>query len=266
MRCNSYCLGHGLLITKLFSHLKDLGCQPIQASECVYYTFSQNGTEKLVCYFSQGTMITWNINKQNTTALLGQALPFVIDALTKPLHDDFSFQYSKKTNMEPHGYFNIDMIHLETAELELKIAISHALSQSVKLQLFDSLIQKIFTQYEPIIKKASMEGKIRLRRKKLRKIVATIVLLRSQLNVSNDLLTIPKFFWKYSSYEKEYLIARKFLDLESRINGLNQKTEVISDMLNMFTNEIQQTHFSTLEVIIIVLIAVEILVSLPKLW
>ncbi len=266
MRCNSYCFGHGLFISKLFAHLKDLGYHAVQESECVYAMLPHPNPKKLICYFSQGTMITWNANKQEASTFLNYALPYTIDPLESPLHDDFSFQHAKRTKMEAHSYFNIDMISLESEELELKLALSYALSQSVKLQLFDSLIRKIFDQYEPIIKKASMEGKIRLRRKKLRKIVATIVLLRSQLNVSNELLTIPKFFWKYSSYEKDYLIIRKFLDLESRVIGLNQKTEVISDMLNMFSHEIQQAYFSTLEVIIIVLIAVEILMSIPKMW
>jgi uncharacterized Rmd1/YagE family protein len=266
MRCSSYCLGQGLLTTKLFAHLKDRGYQPVQQSESIYYVFPHHRPEKLVCYFSQGSMVTWNINKRDAEKLVSDAFPFITDPINQPLHDDFSFQYAKKTKIEPHDYFNIDMIYLESEELELRLAISYALAQSVKLQLFDSLVQKIFSQYEPIIKATSLKGKIRLNRQKLRKIVATIVLLRSQLNVGNELLTIPKFFWKYSSYEKDYLIARKFLDLESRVAGLNQKTEVISDMLNMFTNEIQHAYFSTLEVIIIAMIGVEILVSLPKLW
>jgi uncharacterized Rmd1/YagE family protein len=263
MRCHSYCLGHGLLLPKFFAYLKHSTSHPIHENDCIYQSLPD---DKLVCYFSQGTVITWNMSRNESSEHLKKVLPFIIDPLEKPLHDDFSFQYGKQTKMEPHGYFNIDMISLSSDELELKIAASYALSQSVKLQLFDTTIQKTFDQYEPIIKKASQEGTIKMRRKKLRKIVAQIVLLRSQLNVSNELLTIPKYFWKHSNYEKDYLIARRFLDLESRVKGLNQKTEVISDMLDMFNNEIQHAHSSTLEVIIIVLIGLEILMTIPRFW
>ena len=75
-----------------------------------------------------------------------------------------------------------------------------------------------------------------------------------------SLLDTPQFFWDYPEVEPLYSMVSRYLDVVSRINVLNRKLETIHELLDMLANEQNHKHSSTLEWIIIILIALEIVI------
>ena len=57
-------------------------------------------------------------------------------------------------------------------------------------------------------------------------------------------------------------MIKKFLDIQSRVMALNQKLDVLQELLHILNSQVQHRHSSLLESIIIILIAVEIIMSL----
>lgn len=57
-------------------------------------------------------------------------------------------------------------------------------------------------------------------------------------------------------------MVKKFLDIPSRVMALNQKLDVLQELLDILNSQVQHRHSSLLESIIILLIAVEIIISL----
>ena len=57
-------------------------------------------------------------------------------------------------------------------------------------------------------------------------------------------------------------MTKKFLDIPSRVMALNQKLDVLQELLDILNSQVQHRHSSLLESIIILLIVVEIIISL----
>ena len=85
-----------------------------------------------------------------------------------------------------------------------------------------------------------------------------LFLVTSDINLRYNLLDTPEFFWEYPEVEYAYEMMARYLDITSRVDILNQKIDVIHDLFGMLAAEQYHKHSSTLEWIIIVLIAVEI--------
>jgi len=89
-----------------------------------------------------------------------------------------------------------------------------------------------------------------------------IFVLRNLVNLHTALLDVPDIFWDYSELEKFYKIAKTYLDTDQRIEVLNKKCTVISEMLEMLLNELHSRSAHKLEWFIIVLILLEFLVEI----
>ena len=65
--------------------------------------------------------------------------------------------------------------------------------------------------------------------------------------------------------EPYYIKNEKYLDIPSRVMALNQKLDVLQELLDILNSQVQHFHSSLLESIIILLIMVEIFISLFQL-
>ena len=57
---------------------------------------------------------------------------------------------------------------------------------------------------------------------------------------------------------------RDYMEIEKRLDILNQRLEILKDLYKLLQNELNVNHFATLEWIIIVLIAFEVVIDLLK--
>ena len=89
-----------------------------------------------------------------------------------------------------------------------------------------------------------------------------IFLERSSINLNSEFLDVPEFFWRNPNLEPFYIMTKKFLDIPSRVMALNQKLDVLQELLHILNSQVQHRHSSLLETIIILLIFVEIMISL----
>jgi len=78
------------------------------------------------------------------------------------------------------------------------------------------------------------------------------------------LLDTPEFFWEYSELEPYYRLVAHYLDIERRVNVLNQRLTVLKELFDMLNNEINHKHSSRLEWTIIWLIVIEVIIELSK--
>ena len=157
---------------------------------------------------------------------------------------------------------NLDTIYLNDFSSTSKIAISQALSQSVKLEQFEEELQTSIDENSNIPLQLSLTGKIKLTKKEISKKIGELFLVKSKIYLHYDLLDTPEFFWEYPQYENQYEKIVKYLDIKSRVEVLNKKVEIIQELLHVLGDEQKHRYSSFLEWIIIILIAFEIVISL----
>ena len=59
-----------------------------------------------------------------------------------------------------------------------------------------------------------------------------------------------------------YQAARSYLEINQRVSLLNQRVDVISDLLQLLKQQISYSHSEYLEWIVIILIALEIFIAI----
>jgi uncharacterized Rmd1/YagE family protein len=57
---------------------------------------------------------------------------------------------------------------------------------------------------------------------------------RAEVNLHSDMLDTPDCFWDRDEYEHVYMRMRKYLELEKRLAVLNQRLDIIKELLDLF--------------------------------
>ena len=105
-------------------------------------------------------------------------------------------------------------------------------------------------------------GKIKLDNKKIAQLRGELFLIYSDINLGFELLDTPNYFWENPNQNKFYQEMANYLELGQRINIVNKKIQVISELLTMLSDEQKHRDSSFLERVIICLILFEVVMFL----
>ncbi len=205
-----------------------------------------------VFVFSYGAIVAWGIAPADLKKILHAIEPFEQGPFLEYYSDEFTYSVTGSTTIKD------DHICLASDDSLEKLALSHGIAQSVKLEEFETSAEKTIEETAKIPLNLAGSGKIRLSRRQISKMRGNLFLVTSDINLRYNLLDTPEFFWEYPEVEYAYEMMARYLDITSRVDILNQKIDVIHDLFGMLAAEQYHKHSSTLEWIIILLIAVEI--------
>lgn len=261
MRCTSFCTSELYKLQALANFLKANGYVSKNYRKVLHlkYPNMQGGD---VFIFSYGCLVTWGLSKVEEQQLLKLIEPFAQNLLSSIESDRFVARFGQLTEMVTHEHFNADVIVLESDSVTLKLAISHGLAQSIQLESYESVVQKTIEKNAAFPEQLIKTGKISLSQRAIFKRMGEIFVARSYINLNSEYLADPEFFWENPNLEEYYAMSKKFLDIPRRVSALNQKLDILHEVLDMLNNQLQHRHSSMLEMIIIVLILIEIIISL----
>lgn len=211
-----------------------------------------------VFYFPYGTSITWNLphaifqKVQQYSGVAEQTTP------SPQIRDIFSFSFGEKSTIYA------DEIVLEGKNFAAKLAASYAISQSIKLEVFEQKVDISIENTRSLPETLAKKGKISLSRRAISKKIGALFLERSSINLHTDILDLPDYFWDNTEVEPFYLSMRRYLNLESRIDLLNKRLSILHELLGMLGTELNHHHSSRLEWTIIYLILIEVVIVLFK--
>lgn len=217
---------------------------------------STRGEDQHVFIFAYGVLILWNIPEKLHDAYLSLTQAYGHGTVDCPEDDVFSFRYGERSRVWR------DEIILPDQKPLTKLAISHALAQSIKLGIFEQRIQKIINETEHLPQQLAKHGKIPLKAKDIRRQMAQLYIERSTINLHYDLLDEPEFLWDYDELVPIYTMAAKHLDIDCRVEVLTKRQEVVHELFDMLGTEVHNQHFSRLELTIVLLICLEVVITL----
>lgn len=207
--------------------------------------------------FSYGVAVHWNMNLDDRRALQGLLMDYAVKPDKNPPEDNFSYETGCDQDR-----FQYDHIELQSTEIKVLLAMSHAMAQSIKLAAFEGHAIDTIQATSHLPESLAREGKIKLNRKAMAKIRGQLFLTKSDIILNYDLLDTPEFFWEHPEYQGIYSMAANYLEIKPRTEVLSKKLETIHELLEMLADEQKHLHSSILEWIIIWLIAVEIVMSI----
>lgn len=205
--------------------------------------------------FPYGVFVGWGMGYDDEQHLLDELGAYAPNPHESAFIDRFTYAEGENSTR-----IHNDHIELSASSTRDKLAIAHGLAQSVKLMEFENQAQRTIEETSYIPENIAKYGAANLRRKDIAKLRGTLYLVRSDIHLHFDLLDTPEFFWEYPELQDIYHSITKYLEIEQRTRLLTDKLDIIQQLLNMLAEEQNHKHSSTLEWIIIWLIAVEIVV------
>ncbi|KAJ7487764.1 hypothetical protein FB451DRAFT_1025304 [Mycena latifolia] len=217
--------------------------------------FDTTTAEAEIFLFEYGTVVIWGMTEPQERRFLSSIKRFEIEKLApdEVEMEDLNFYYANYSRI-----YN-DVITLRKGSSYMtKLSLSHAISQSVKISLFEELISSTIEETKDIPEIIATTGKVGMPHKEIMQKIGQLFLLRTNINSVGSVLDSPEVFWSFPDLQPLYDAARSYLEIPQRINLLNTRVEVLQDLLQLLKESVSSKHAERLEQIVIALIGIEI--------
>lgn len=145
----------------------------------------------------------------------------------------------------------------------VKQSIAHALAQSTKLCVFEERVTSLAEETKSFPEQLASTGHVKLGRKAINRLIGEVFIHRSAVNLLSTTLDIPEFFWSTpDTMQGIYQKCCTYLEMDTRVEVLNTRIGVLTDMFAMIRDQENFLHSSWLEWIIIWLIVAEVIFGL----
>ncbi|KAK4624273.1 Sporulation protein RMD1 [Fulvia fulva] len=210
--------------------------------------------------FEYGVVVLWGMSLKEEQRFLKEISKFEQEKLAKDdvQTEEFNFYYTREYQARIYN----DFISLrEKRNYMTKLAISHALAQSVKTSLYEDLVDATISTTQNIPSQIATTGRINLTRKQINMQIGELFILRINIHLQGSVLDAPELMWAEPQLDPVYQAVRSYLEMDQRVALLQERVSVIADLLAVLKDQLSHTHGEYLEWIVIVLIAAEIFVA-----
>lgn len=199
-----------------------------------------------VFLFDYGVVVIWGMSLTHEQRFLKELAKFESEKLAP---DDvetecFNFYYTREYQARIYN----DFITLrEKGNYMTKLAISHALAQSVKTSLFEELVDNTIETCKDIPTQIALTGKIALTRQEINMQIGELFILRINIHLNGSVLDTPELFWVEPQLEPVYQAVRSYLEMDQRVGLLTERLDVIADLLAVLKDQLSHGHGEKLE-------------------
>jgi uncharacterized Rmd1/YagE family protein len=217
-----------------------------------------------VFLFSYGTVVIWGMTLKDEHRFLKEIAKFEVEKLGKDdvQTEDFNFYYTREYQARIYN----DFISLRDKKNYMtKLAISHALSQSVKVHpthslstpitnrpnrqtsLYEDLVDGTIETTKEIPSQIATTGKVNLTRREINMQIGELFILRINIHLQGSVLDAPELMWAEPQLDPIYQAVRSYLEMDQRVGLLTERLDVIADLLAVLKDQLTHTHGEYLE-------------------
>ena len=221
------------------------------------------GTQDIF-YYGYGCVVLWGLSAREERAALEELREFTVnpvsaDALAES-SDVLEFCFDRKKS--PQRQVKFDRMRLKSLKLEEKLALSYAMAQSSKLFVFETNILQSLEETRYLPHELAEKGHIRSSTQDLNRLIGQLFVDQTEVNLFSSILDTPDFLWEDDEQKPAYESLRTYLEVDNRVNLLNNRLGVMRELLDVLTTQVESSNSSRLEWIVIWLIAVEIIMGI----
>lgn len=283
MNLHAFCTAEKINIKKLFKCLKDSEkseqisihfgeClhltvpsgrhrepEPPRETSCEEFAVRQTSEERGdAFFFDYGVVVFWGLEEKKELQLLNQLRLFEEKRYPPELIETEQFRYG----MVKEGASIVnDVIYLDSEHYFNKMIISNAIAQSTKLDSFEEHVEKTIEGVVDLPDSLVISGRYHSKRQDILKMVGVLHKLKFNLNLVSSVLDTPEILWHHPSYSELYESFKTYLELRNRAELLNQRCDVIQEILNLLSTHIATKNGEKLEKTIIYLICFESIIA-----
>lgn len=214
-----------------------------------------------IFFFREGTIVLWNVTDLESSNVVNFLKPYEQDSYSEKLiqgeSETMNYQHQvegKSSVLEQNGDF---VIPFERNLLD-KYTFSNSLALSVKLGIWEAMLDTYIDSIEYVTEDLKLGKKIKMTREEVLSKQGELFALRHLINLSSDLLDTPDFYWDRDQYERLYVQTCSYFNINRRTKVMNEKLNHCIELIELLSTHLSDKHHTRLEWMIIVLIMVEV--------
>ncbi|MGA7790135.1 MAG: RMD1 family protein [Xanthobacteraceae bacterium] len=150
-------------------------------------------------------------------------------------------------------------ITLKSITPEHLVVIADALSKSVVLARDEREVAAVFELVEPFARQLAENGRAAAGRRAILKLIGSTLLVRHRVSGRFAVADKPDVLWDRFDLERLYARLEDEYELKERADALSRKLAVIAETAEVLADIIDTKRSLRLEIIIVILIAVELI-------
>ncbi|NXU58793.1 RMND1 protein, partial [Turnix velox] len=228
------------------------------------------GTEKsakeddpgMIFFFREGAVVFWNVEEKSIKNIMRvleqhEIQPYEV-ALVHWENEEMNYRIGEGQSRLHKGEISLNSA-LDSDEVVLqKFAFSNALCLSVKLAIWESLLDNFVESIQSIPEMLKSRRKVKLSHADVMQKIGELFALRHRINLSSDLLITPDFYWDREKLEELYDKTCQFLNINRRVKVMNEKLQHCMELTDLMRNHLNEKHTLRLEWMIVILITIEV--------
>ncbi|KAJ3197156.1 hypothetical protein HK101_005673 [Irineochytrium annulatum] len=152
-------------------------------------------------FFDYGVVVMWGLSEEEELMILKEIRPFEVESIEHSDVEAERFHYLYSRQQQARIYNDIVTLISPNSSTMVKLTISHAFAQSVKLTLFEGLIEETIESTKSIPTIMAETGKIHMPRKAINQKIGQLFIMRINVNLVSNVLDTPEIFWSEPSFE-----------------------------------------------------------------
>eukprot|EP00834_Sanchytrium_tribonematis_P003522 NODE_138_length_16264_cov_1.140860.p6 type:complete len:382 gc:universal NODE_138_length_16264_cov_1.140860:13029-11884(-) len=194
-----------------------------------------------VFYFEYGCIVFWNMTEEQEDFILTEVRHLQKGSLLSKdiVIEDFHFQYYDK--LDQSRIYN-DMITLKQPDPMIKLTLSHGFAQSVKLTLYEEIMSSTLNESQAVPDELALTGDISFSKTQIARTCGKLYDVKMKVNLVSSVLDIPDFFWSNPDLQVIYDRIKLYMQIPQRVELLNTRTAVLSDLLDMLASHSDVLH------------------------
>lgn len=216
------------------------------------------GENGVAVMFRYGVAVLIGMSATEESEFVTSLAPRISGRLPRPEEEVVSIERSAETEDQiPAG----GPIHIKAISPERLLIIADVLAKSVVLAHDEREVATVFEVIEPFARELATHGKTGRDRVGILKLIGNALLVQHRVSGRVAVAEKPDALWDRPDLERLYARLEDEYELKERVDALNRKLAVVAETANTLADIIDTRRALRLEVIIVLLIAFEILIT-----
>lgn len=209
--------------------------------------------DQFVYVFKYGVVCFLNCPPDRIANMLELVRSGSKNPLAEPLNEDFIVETDSAANRI--SYHKIEVMRTDVDVLRL---VMLNVSQSVALDYFSDHTSRLLAETNEHTKQLEMRGRLSISGRKLQRFIARTLMLRNNITENLYIFDAPPETWEDEELNRVDAGLKRNFDLQVRFRNISEGLQIVKDNLDLFRDIMKYRHSNTLEWIVIILIAVEV--------
>lgn len=216
------------------------------------------GKDGFVALFRYGVAVTLCLTPEEEAEVVRGLQPRLIRPITPPEEETLLIEIApeREEQILPGG----PMI-LKTLTPDYLIVVADALSKSVVLARDEREVTSVFEVVGPFAQQLAEKGHVSASRRQILRHIGNALLVRHRVTGGVAVAEKPDVVWDRHDLDRLYARLEDEYELKERAEVLSRKLTVIADTAEILTDIIDTKRSLRLEIIVVILIAVELIVA-----